>query len=214
MNLQHRQAFPPAEFLVLQSSVTEMVAALNDARQASSDPSEGTGIIIAHRRRTGKKGRPRVEIEPHVLSFGLGVRGPTGLAPVIGCHPRTIRRRALEHGLVAPGEPVYYDSVLPDGSSQRTWSSSAPAISILSNDEQALDLEIAAILELYPRFGRAMILSCLQTRGYRIPRDRIEASYRRVHGAPAIFGDRQIVRRVYSVAGVNSLWHHDGQHGA
>ena len=50
--------------------------------------------------------------------------------------------------------------------------------------------------------------------GYHIPRSHLEASYARVHGAPAnVFGVRRIERRVYKVPGPNSLWHHDRQHG-
>lgn len=46
-----------------------------------------------------------------------------------------------------------------------------------------------------------------------MPRERIIESYLRVYGTPGVFGDRAIHRRVYTVAGANSLWHHDGQHG-
>lgn len=211
--IQHRPCFPAAEYSILQSSLVTMIDGLNRAKQLSSDPSDGPAISISHRQSNGKRGRPRVYIEPHFLSFALGIRGPTGLAPAIGCHPKTIRRRALENGLVHAGAPVYQDTSLPDGTIQCTWTSSAPAISRISDDYSALDFEVAGILELFPRFGRAMIAGVLQARGYRVPRDRIEASYRRVHGSPAIFGDRRIIRRVYSVPGVNSLWHHDGQHG-
>lgn len=69
------------------------------------------------------------------------------------------------------------------------------------------------ILEVFPNFGRRMLAGCLHTMGHNVPRDRITASYLRVHGAPALFGDRSIERREYFVAGANSLWHHDGQHG-
>ena len=58
-----------------------------------------------------------------------------------------------------------------------------------------------------------MLHGYLRAKGYRVPIKRISSSYLRVHGTPAAFGSRQIERRVYSVPGVNSLWHHDGQHG-
>ncbi|THH13742.1 hypothetical protein EUX98_g9686, partial [Antrodiella citrinella] len=49
--------------------------------------------------------------------------------------------------------------------------------------------------------------------GHHVPRERLTLSYARVHGTPGIFGARTIHRRQYNVAGANSLWHHDGQHG-
>ncbi|KAJ7460489.1 hypothetical protein B0H11DRAFT_2058064 [Mycena galericulata] len=58
-----------------------------------------------------------------------------------------------------------------------------------------------------------MIRGHLKSQGYHIPRDRITASFLRVHGAPAIFGDRQISRKKYRVPGPMSLAHMDGQHG-
>lgn len=58
-----------------------------------------------------------------------------------------------------------------------------------------------------------MIRGRLKAAGFNVPMDRIAGAYLRVHGAPGIFGGRAIHRRVYSVPGANSLWHHDGQHG-
>ncbi|KAJ3507999.1 hypothetical protein NMY22_g16756 [Coprinellus aureogranulatus] len=47
-----------------------------------------------------------------------------------------------------------------------------------------------------------------------VPRSRIEASYRRVHGPTTnTFNRQRIPRRKYNVKGYNSLIHHDGQHG-
>ena len=59
-----------------------------------------------------------------------------------------------------------------------------------------------------------MIDGHLRFLGHHIPCSRIQGSYARVHGAPSSgFGPRHIQHRVYNVAGPNSLWHHDGQHG-
>jgi hypothetical protein len=59
-----------------------------------------------------------------------------------------------------------------------------------------------------------MLKGHLKADGYRVPRARIAASYLRVHGSPGSFGARFIHRTPYNVAGANSLWHHDGQHGS
>ncbi|KAK6997284.1 hypothetical protein R3P38DRAFT_3328900 [Favolaschia claudopus] len=159
------------------------------------DPPDAAPLTVAHRVRTGRRGRPRVEIDPQFLSAALDLRGPTGIAPEIGVSARTVRRsRTNEQGQV---EVVH--------------TSTAPPVSVISDAD--LDQLVASTLEVFPQFGRRMIRGHLKSQGYRIPRDRITASYLRVHGAPAIFGDRQISRKKYRVPGPMSLAHLDGQHG-
>ena len=89
--------------------------------------------------------------------------------------------------------------------------STTPPISVISDAE--LDGLVSSTLEIFPQFGRRMIRGHLKSQGYRIPRERITLSYLRVHGAPAIFGDRQLSRKKYRVPGPMSLAHLDGQHG-
>jgi hypothetical protein len=122
-----------------------------------------------------------------------------------------VRRRALEHGLVDPGDPVYTEEDQPDGTISRTFTSSTHPVSNIT--DQQLDSFINDILEIFPAFARRMIAGCLKASGYHVPRERIAASFLRVHGSSGVFGDRSIHRKVYKVAGANSLWHHDGQHG-
>jgi hypothetical protein len=188
-----------------------MVQDLDQACYQSSDPPDAPTITVCQTTRRGKRGRPRVDIDPTFLAQALDLRGPTHLSPVLHCSSRTIRRRALDHGLVSPGHPVYTDHELPDGSMARSYTSSTRPMSTIT-DEQ-LDEAVAAILEVFPSFGRRMLMGRLKDAGHNVPRSRLTASYLRVHGAPGIFGDRSIHRRVYNVAGANSLAHHDGQHG-
>ncbi|KAF9050909.1 hypothetical protein BDP27DRAFT_668555 [Rhodocollybia butyracea] len=84
-------------------------------------------------------------------------------------------------------------------------------MSTLSDDE--LDAVIGHILEVFPAFGRRMIAGHLRHLGHSVPRARIRLSYERVTGSPAFLTARPIERWRYHVAGPNSLWHHDGQHG-
>jgi hypothetical protein len=188
-----------------------MVDALDEASHQSADPPEDIELNVCHRQSLGKVGRPKVTIDPMFLSFALELRGPHHLSKVLGCHPRTVRRRALELGMASAGTPVYRDITGPDGSSSRIWTSTTSPVTAFSDDE--LDREVTAVLEIFPQFGRRMICGYLRSKGYRVPITRISASYLRVHGTPPAFGPRQIERRIYSVPGVNSLWHHDGQHG-
>jgi hypothetical protein len=85
-------------------------------------------------------------------------------------------------------------------------------MSDLSDEE--LDKITLQIITTFPDFGRRMIDGHLKSMGLHISRERLRASYLRVHGPPAAsFGARKIERRVYSVPRPNSLRHHDGQHG-
>ncbi|KAK6995573.1 hypothetical protein R3P38DRAFT_3407633 [Favolaschia claudopus] len=151
------------------------------------DPPDAAPLTVVHRVRTGRRGRPRVEIDPQFLRAALDLRGPTGIAPKLGVSARTVRRAALRAGLVQPGAPVFQSRTNSNGELEIVHTSTAPPV---SNEE--LDLLLSETLEVFPQFGRRMIRGHLKSQGYRIPRDRITASYLRVHGAPAIFGDRQI----------------------
>jgi hypothetical protein len=188
-----------------------MVSDLDQACHQSSDPPDAPTLIVSRTVPTGRRGRPRVEIEPGFLAQALDLRGPSHLSSVLHCSSRTIRRRALEQGLVSPGHPVYTDHLLPDGTTARQYTSSTRLVSTLTDHQ--LDALVTSILEVFPRFGRRMLTGRLKDAGHHVPRDRLAASYLRVHGSPGAFGDRTIHRKVYRVAGANSLWHHDGQHG-
>lgn len=188
-----------------------MIAALDAAQHESSDPPDSQPLVVCRKVKTGGRGRPRIVIDPVFLQEALDLRGPTHIAPTLGCCSRTVRRRALDAGLVQPAAPVFVHHHQPDGVVTRTHTSTTRPVASINDDE--LDTFIRDILEVFPDFGRSMISGRLKAAGYRVPRDRISTSYLRVHGTPGRFGDRAIHRRAYAVAGANSLWHHDGQHG-
>lgn len=208
---QHRAVFPPDEYGTLQTSILQMVSDLDSACHESMDPPEGRPLVVARRVRTGRRGRPRIEIDSQFLGAALELRGPTGIAPELGISSRTVRRAALRAGLVQPGAPVFQPQVNAEGVVEIVHRSTAPPVAALSDGE--LDQLIASTLEIFPQFGRRMIRGHLKSQGHRVPRERITLSYLRVHGAPAIFGDRQISRKKYRVPGPLSLAHMDGQHG-
>ncbi|KAG9221975.1 hypothetical protein CCMSSC00406_0009183 [Pleurotus cornucopiae] len=209
---QHTHLFLAEERGIISSSIEDMVAHLEDASHRSADLADKPFFATTSTVRTGRRGRPRIEIDPGLLAVAFELRGPSHLATTFNVHPRTIRRRVLEQGLAEPGEPVYVDYEQPDGSIARVYRSSTGAVSAI--DDEELDGIVLYILDAFPGFGRRMIDGHLKFLGHHIPRSRIQASYARVHGAPASgFGPRRIERRVYNVPGPNSLWHHDGQHG-
>jgi hypothetical protein len=211
-HVQHHNLFEASEFATLERSINAMVDALDQACHQSSDPYQGQQLQVISRVQTGRRGRPRVEINQDFLQYALALRGPTGISKSLqSCSSRTIRRRALEHGLVDPGAPVCTEEDLPDGQVARVYTSSTRAVSTLSDPE--LDALLTSILQVFPDFGRRMLSGRLLAQGHNVPRERITDSYLRVHGSSGVFGNRAIHRKVYSVAGANSLWHHDGQHG-
>lgn len=201
----------PSERALLQRDLEAMIADLDNAAHQSTDPPQGPPIQVSWQVRTGQRGRPRTEIDPTFLAHALELRGPTGIAPLLDTSSRTVRRRALDHGLSAPGAPVLQTVSQPDGTVQQIHTSTTTPVSALSDND--LDAIIYSTLEVFPDFGRSMIMGSLRAQGYRIPMDRLWASYIRVHGTPGIFGDRQISRKEYKVPGPLSLAHMDGQHG-
>ena len=188
-----------------------MVTQLDNACHQSLDTPDGPSIVLSYQSMTGRRGRPRTKINPNFLSQALDLWGPTHLGLVFKCSACTVQRRALEHGLVDPGDPVYTKEDQPDGTISCTFTSYTHPVSTIT--DQQLDSFINDIFEIFPAFGWRMIAGRLKASGYYVPRERIAASFLRVHGSSGVFGDRSIHHKVYKVAGANSLWHHDGQHG-
>lgn len=169
-----------------------MVQALDDAQLQSLDPPATSPPSLSYLKHTGGPSRPRIEIEPELLQSALALGPKSSLANMLGCSPRTITRRQRE---------------LEDAGMNL-----APQQTRVTDDE--LDIIIREILHRFPDFGRSMVMGTLDDGNYNVPEHRVRASIQRVRGAPSqFFGARRIHRRKYFVPAVNSLWHHDGQHG-
>ncbi|KAJ7136327.1 hypothetical protein C8R43DRAFT_894051, partial [Mycena crocata] len=175
---QHQNVFPADEYGTLQTSISQMVSDLDQACHESMDPPDAGPLVVARRVRTGRRGRPRIEIDGQFLSAALDLRGPTGIGPEIGVAARTVRRAALRAGLVQPGAPVFQRRVNAEGLVETVHRSTAPPVSTLSDAE--LDQLVASTLEIFPQFGRRMIRGHLKSQGHRIPRERITHSYLRM----------------------------------
>jgi len=179
---------------------------LDQARHASSDPLEVPPISFTHTAQTGKRGRPRIEMEPNLLSTALGLSSKTRIAETAHCSARTIRRRQLDYGIPGPGprQPQTQQQAEENGNA-------IPHPGIITDDE--LDRSLAAILQDFPFFGRRLATGALRANGVIVPEIRVRDSLTRIRGVPGTFGGRRVHRRKYQVPGANSLWHHDGQHG-
>ncbi|KAG1884563.1 hypothetical protein F4604DRAFT_1976750 [Suillus subluteus] len=112
---------PPDESTIVSS---EKLDHLDDAARQSVDPPDAPPIQASYVVLTGRPGRPRIEIEPSILAPAIELHGPTHLAAVFQVSARTVRRRALEYGLVEPGAPVYVNYEAEDGTVTRFYTSS------------------------------------------------------------------------------------------
>jgi hypothetical protein len=196
----------------MRRDVRNMIDSLDTARHASRDQPDGPSFEILSTTRTGRRGRPRKEINAEWLARMSQIRKKPGISTLVGVSSRTVRRRMLEYGLSSPGIAPVQRQQLADGS----WSliyNSIPALPPRYSDAQ-VDAIVASHLEIFPNFGRSMLVGSLLSSGQHLTRKELRASYDRLQGGPSqTFSDRRIHRRAYHVAGPNSLWHHDGQHG-
>ena len=76
-----------------------------------------------------------------------------------------------------------------------------------------LDDILLCLRSHYQCAGISMLDGMLRHLGHRLPWECIRASLMRIDPIQHVFQRIQIRRRVYSVPGPMSLWHHDGQHG-
>ncbi|KAJ6527945.1 hypothetical protein DFH09DRAFT_935459 [Mycena vulgaris] len=175
---QHRAVFPVDEYNTVQTSITEIVSALDLACHESIDPPDAAPLVVVWRVRTGRRGRPGTEIDTQFLSAALELRGPTEIAPELGVSSHTVRRAALRVGLVQPGAPVFQAQVDNEGVVEHIHQSTGPPVSALSDAE--LDQLLSSTLEIFPQFGRRIIRGHLKAQSHRVPCERIPQSYLRM----------------------------------
>ncbi|KIK78391.1 hypothetical protein PAXRUDRAFT_95342, partial [Paxillus rubicundulus Ve08.2h10] len=169
---------PHNELATIHDSMANMLKSLDDAAKVSADPPDMIPLALAQTIHTGQCGRPRVEIDPNLLETALSMRGPTQLATLFNCVPRTVRHCTLEQNLVEPGPPVYVDYTDEDRNSVHLYTATSRDQSGLT-DEQ-LDTITQKILKVFPLFSRRMIDSHMKYLGHRVPRRMIEESYLRL----------------------------------
>jgi hypothetical protein len=188
-----------------------MLADLDMAIHTSRDVADASVPALAVCISSGKQGRPKVVIAVGLLREGSRLGTNKELADYVSCHPRTICRRKLEAGLEQQGRPVC--TFTKTGDSSQVMHYQGPARTMSEINDNDLDSVIARLLQDMPGFGCRMVEGALQALGLQIPQRRVRESLLCVQGVPGVFGDRRIHRCEYRVAGPNSLWHHDGQHG-
>lgn len=138
---------------------------------------------------TGEPGRPTIDIDPALLAASIapGRRiSLSRLADALGVHRHTLRRIFHQHNLNY-------------------------SFTNISDDD--LDTLIAAYTRWKPESGIRYVTGFLSHHGFKIQRRRIIESLQRVDPVGRTLQERRaIVRRIYSVARPNALWHIDGHH--
>lgn len=209
--MQHQHVFAAEEYGIFQASMQDIIRELDVAIYEANEPSDEPPLPVTQTVRRGGRGRPQVEIDETFLRSAFEVRGPSYIGDLLGVSARTVRRRALQLGLVEPQAPVFSTVEGKDGELIHLHTTSTRPVSTLTDDE--LMGFVVQSTELFPYVGARSIRSDLLNFGHRVPLKRVSALLNRVRGVPGDFGIRFIERRVYRVAGPNALWHHDGQHG-
>lgn len=138
---------------------------------------------------TEEPGRPAIHIDPALLAASIspGRRiSLTRLAEALGVHRHTLRKNFQLHNL------------------------NYGFTNISDND---LDTLIAAYTQHRPESGIRYVTGFLSHHGFKIQRWRIIDSLHRVDPVGRTLQERRtIIRRIYSVARPNALWHIDGHH--
>lgn len=214
--------------------------------QALDDSHQGHPVIIdtIH---TGRRGQPRIWIDPEFLQWAYLHRSTEGIAQFLGVSRRLVRNLLLAHGIAQPqaipsafnisaapaaAQPTNNFSVLAPSVTDQLLEPSLPEAQMhqietelrhrqpLSYTGPVSDLSDAALDELvvslrlrYQRAGLSSLDGMIRASGHRVSRERIRQSLLRIDPVRRVFERITIRRRVYSVPGPNSLWHHDGQHG-
>ena len=179
----------------------------------------------------GNRGRPRVVIDPDFLRFAYQHRTTAGIARFLGVSTTVVRNALLVNNISTPGvnpfpnrhneqtdmAPADDDLLDPQLPVPETVSSERIPTQTSSNisdiDDASLDSLVIRLRVHFRRAGITMLHGMLCRLGYNIQRSRIQYSLLRVDPIHRVFQRIRIRRRVYSVAGPNALWHHDGQHG-
>ncbi|KAJ7145457.1 hypothetical protein C8R46DRAFT_1167479 [Mycena filopes] len=240
---EHSAIFQPAELTLIQTSIAAMQGDIRLEYRDAIDASHNGRPTLIQTVATGRPGRPAIDIDPDFLRWAYSQRTTASIHHFLGVSRSTVRSALLRHGIATPqsnpfppapslpepesapvheGEDDLLDPMIPVpaelppevehlASNNPPISSYTGPLSELSDDD--LDILLLRLRSHYRRAGLAMLDGMLRRLGHRIPRERVRQSLLRIDPVRRIFERIRIRRRVYSVAGPNSLWHHDGQHG-
>nr|GAT43777.1 predicted protein [Mycena chlorophos] len=125
----HSEIFEPDEFQRLQQNVAGMLHDLREVYREAVDASHHGRPDLVQYVHTGRRGRPRVVIDPQFLRWAYAQRSTAGLCRFLGIGRTTLRNALLDAGIVEP-------QMAP--SSLNNARTSAP---FLSDDEDRQEIE-------------------------------------------------------------------------
>ncbi|KIJ41997.1 hypothetical protein M422DRAFT_48449 [Sphaerobolus stellatus SS14] len=132
--VQHEAIFSTAEWLCLTTNLEDMVGHLDIAEHASLEPPDEE-MVIVEEIHTGEHGPPSIHINEDFLRHRIRTMSYTELSRRFGCDTQTVRRRALELGLVEACGPVRQTHIGEDGMEYVTYTSYTPAMANLTDNE-------------------------------------------------------------------------------
>ncbi|KAG8959652.1 hypothetical protein FRC00_001400 [Tulasnella sp. 408] len=204
---QHSGIFPTPEADTFRTNIALLQREVAQTYQASPDASHHGVPEVVHVERTGRRGRPRIIIDPSFLQQAVAYRGASKIARFLQVGRSKVRSTLLEYGLVQPGRNPFpaVGEAEPD-LPRNTYG-------VNSLEDAELDAAIVQIRTHFPNAGLTMLDGMLRRNGTPTSRPRISASLVRIDPVRRVFERVRIKRRKYQVPGPNALWHHDGQHG-
>jgi hypothetical protein len=139
--------------------------------------------------KTGRRGRPRKQIDPETLAHDFGPGHSTsisGMARLLGVDRKTLRNISLGEDI-----DLSYNTLTPD----------------------ELDTRIRNYFETRPDSGYPYCHGYLRSLGLRVRRCDVQASMSRVRPLAGLVRDSNpVIRRSYRVSRPNAVWHGDGYH--
>ncbi len=210
--LQNQVYFSDKYVAIINAGLDTMKSSLTAALFISNDPPTHPPLLQPKSKvYTGRKGRPRADINPTILGLLTQThRSAARIADLFGTHPRTVTRHQQCAGFKEAGQAPFQTVVDANGHEHTIHTPTRPKMSDI--DDEELDKLIDGILGRCPGYGRGQIKDALDRLGHRVCRQRIAAAKKRVNGPNLTFGQRLLARKNYDVPGANSMWHHDGNH--
>lgn len=115
----------------------------------------------------------------------------------------------LPHPLPPPSTQTIHRKILEAG----LHTNDQPTIEYATISDQDLNQEIIRLTTRQPKVGAIYLHGALTSLGIYLPRDLVRAKVAQLRPARHYLAENLFpTRNMYSVAGPNSVWHHDGQH--
>ncbi|KAF8057838.1 hypothetical protein FPV67DRAFT_1382712, partial [Lyophyllum atratum] len=152
---EHANIFEPEELNLFQNNVRAMQ---NDVRQQyehTLNHSHYGHPVVVQTVRTGRQGRPAVQIDPDFLRWAYSVRSTSAISRFLNVSRQTVRNALLEHGIVQPQADPFLLSPETAEETELATLGSRPILSFTGSLSTLTDQELdEIILNLRQRYRR------------------------------------------------------------